>query len=156
MRTDEFHGVLDKLLEPVPRPLRLLDWSQPRCAGWSSGSSGLIKSRTGDTPFQSLMRLAFQESWSFISSSKCFLVFTLSTINQAGGQYTNKKRNVEQSKKKGIARFSPDNSRLLLLSSSPGRRSISSAPASSWSSFSLSCRRRATSSSKPTGAISGQ
>ena len=83
--TGELPGVLDKLLEPVPRPLRLLDRSQLCARGWSSGSSGLIKSRTGATPFQILMLLAFQESRSLISSSKCFLVFTLSTVNQAGG-----------------------------------------------------------------------
>jgi len=28
MRTGEFPGVLDELLEPVPRSLRLLDWRQ--------------------------------------------------------------------------------------------------------------------------------
>jgi len=33
MRTGEFPSVLDKLLEPVPRPLRFLDRSQPQCAG---------------------------------------------------------------------------------------------------------------------------
>jgi len=30
VRTGEFPGVLDELLEPVPRPLRLLDWRQLR------------------------------------------------------------------------------------------------------------------------------
>jgi len=30
VHADEFPGVLDKLLEPVPRPLRLLDWRQSR------------------------------------------------------------------------------------------------------------------------------
>ena len=33
MRTGELPGVLDKLLEPVPRPLRLLNWRQSRRAG---------------------------------------------------------------------------------------------------------------------------
>jgi len=33
VRAGEFPGVLDKLLEPVPRPLRLLDRSHLRCAG---------------------------------------------------------------------------------------------------------------------------
>jgi len=33
VRTGELPGVLDKLLEPVPRPLRLFDWSQLLCAG---------------------------------------------------------------------------------------------------------------------------
>jgi len=33
VRTGELPGVLDKLLEPVPCPLRLLDRSQLRCAG---------------------------------------------------------------------------------------------------------------------------
>jgi hypothetical protein len=123
--------------------------------GWSSGSSGLIKSRTGATPFQSLMQLAFQESRSLISSSRWLLVFTLSTVNQAGSQCAHKTRNVEQSKKR-VTRFLPVNSRLLLLNFSPTRRPASSAPARSWSSFSFSCRRRATSSSKSAGAISGQ
>ena len=52
------------------------------------------------------------------SSCKCFLVFTLSTTNQVGGQYKNKERNVGQPNKKGVARLLPDNSRLL--SSAPG------------------------------------
>jgi len=83
VRTGELPGVLDKLLEPVPCPLRLLDRVNFGAQVWSLGSSGLIKSRTRATPFQILMQLAFQESRSLISSSKCFLVFTLSTINQA-------------------------------------------------------------------------
>jgi hypothetical protein len=33
VRTSEFPGVLDELLEPVPHPLRLLDWRQLRRAG---------------------------------------------------------------------------------------------------------------------------
>ena len=32
MRAGELPGVLDELLEPVPCPLRLLDWRQPRRA----------------------------------------------------------------------------------------------------------------------------
>jgi len=32
VRTGEFPGVLHELLEPVPRPLRLLDWRQSWCA----------------------------------------------------------------------------------------------------------------------------
>ena len=65
----------------------------------------------------------------------------------------NKERNVEQPNKKGVARLLPDNSRFLLLSSSPARRPVSSAPASSRLSCSFSCRRRATSSSKFAGTI---
>ena len=90
VRAGELPGVLHELLEPIPRKLCLLDWRQLRRAG-------LIKSRTGATPFQSLMQLVFQESRSLTSSSKCFLVFTLSTTNRAGGQFKNKERNVEQS-----------------------------------------------------------
>jgi len=33
VRTSEFPGVLDELLEPVPCPLRLLDWRQLRRSG---------------------------------------------------------------------------------------------------------------------------
>jgi hypothetical protein len=33
VRTGKFPGVLDKLLKPVPRSLRLLDRGQPRCVG---------------------------------------------------------------------------------------------------------------------------
>ena len=71
MRASKLPGVLHELLEPVPRPLRLLDW-------------GLIRSKTGDIPFQILQQLTFQESRSLTSSSRCFLAFTLSTANETG------------------------------------------------------------------------
>jgi len=40
VRSDEFSGVLDELLQPTPRLLRLLDRGQPRCAGLVFGELG--------------------------------------------------------------------------------------------------------------------
>ena len=33
MRPSKLPDILDKLLKPAPRLLRLLDWGQPRCVG---------------------------------------------------------------------------------------------------------------------------
>jgi len=40
VHTGKFPCVLDKLLKPAPRSLRLLDWGQPRCAGLVFGKLG--------------------------------------------------------------------------------------------------------------------
>ena len=79
VRSGKLPDVLDKLLK----------LAHARCAfsievsfgarGWSSGSSGLIRSSTGATPFQILIQFVFQESRSLTSSSRCFLVLTFST-----------------------------------------------------------------------------
>jgi hypothetical protein len=54
VRLDKFPGVLDKLLKPAPRSLRLLDRGQPRCAGLVFGKLGANQVKNRDHTFPDL------------------------------------------------------------------------------------------------------
>ena len=83
MGSGELPSILHELLKPAPRLLRLFDQVSLGARGWSSGSSGLIRSSTGATPFQSFMQFVFQASRSLTRSSTCILVMALSTMTDS-------------------------------------------------------------------------
>jgi hypothetical protein len=100
------------------------------------------------------MQFVFHESRSLTRSSTCFLALALSTTTsfKIRGQsildYDNKEFMISESKQ--------ISSRFLVFSSSPTFRSLSSARACSWLSWSFSFWRRSISSSRPAAVLDHQ
>jgi hypothetical protein len=100
VRSGEFSSVLDELLLPIPRLLRLLDWGQPRCAGLVFGELGADQVEHWGYSFLDLATIGLPR---FPVLDHLVVVLLgvdfkhydkISKANQARSQYKHDKRNI--------------------------------------------------------------
>ena len=159
VRSGKLPGFLDELLKPAPRALCLLHRGQFRRTRLVLGELGTDQVKYWGNSFLDLntVRLPgvpFLDQLVQVLLSADFQHYVrVFKKNQARSQYKQEEKKTVWPKR--AKRLLPANSRFLFFNSSPALRPVSSAPARSWSSRSLSSRRCPISSSRPREMIAG-